>query len=574
MDWSNHSRHAELIAHRGPDSSGFYYDDLACLGNTRLAIQDLERGNQPFISDDGNVVVVQNGEIYNHSALRNELKASGAQFKTACDTEVILVAYQTLGLAFLSKLNGMFAIAIYDKANQTLHLVRDRLGVKPLYLWRHGGNTIFGSEIKVVLASSGEPPVLDNQALSDYLSFNYVPPPKTMFAGVSHVLPGTVVTITLDGVQESRWWNTSWFGAEFTEYSKDWEDEFNYLLNDATRIRSQADVQVGAFLSGGLDSTSVISAFRQISDDNLDAFAIGFNDARYNELPFAKAAASRFGVTLHSRVVESDLLDRWSEAIYFCDQPHGDISFLPTMVVSEYASESLKVVLTGDGGDELFGGYEKYHTFICGPDFSHLNDGNFSERYWPTISLFSDVEKSRLLEGRPGNLTNSRRLIEGILDENQHQDMINRMLLIDIQLLLPGNNLVKPDRMGMSASIEARSPFLDYRLVEFALRTVGNMKLDGMTTKACMKRAVLKNLGPELTHRKKQMFTVPVGEWFKGARAEYCKVKLNALKETGWVSPEFVDTIYDEHIANRVNRTRELRALVALQLWRSEFLSG
>lgn len=573
-DWGAHSRYAGLIAHRGPDSSGFYYDELACLGNTRLAIQDLERGDQPFISDDGQVVVVQNGEIYNHEELRNELTAAGARFSTTCDTEVILVAYQTLGLRFLSRLNGMFAIAIYDKRSGCLHLARDRLGVKPLFIWQRDGIAVFGSEIKVVLASSGEPPVLNQEALSDYLSFNYVPPPKTMFNNVRHVSPGTVVTLSLGGTKESRWWDISRFNTEFTEYSEDWEFEFNCLLNDATRLRSMADVEVGAFLSGGLDSTSVVSAFRQVSDGPLETFAIGFRDPRYDELPFAEAAASRFGVSLRSRVVEPDLLDRWGEAIYFCDQPHGDISFLPTRVLAEYASESLKVVLTGDGGDELFAGYEKYLGFISGPDSAGVCDANFSERYWPTITLFSDAEKAELLGRNVCELPHSRRLIDRISEENAQQDIINRMLLIDIQLLLPGNNLVKPDRMGMSASIEARSPFLDYRMVEFALRTSGSMKLHGMETKSCMKRAVLKRLGPELTYRKKQMFTVPVGDWFKNTRREYCKIKLNALKETGWVNPEFVDKIFEEHLANKVNRTRELRALVALELWRSEFLSS
>jgi asparagine synthase (glutamine-hydrolysing) len=230
-------------------------------------------------------------------------------------------------------------------------------------------------------------------------------------------------------------------------------------------------------------------------------------------------------------------------------------------------------LLTGDGGDELFAGYEKYRGFVSAPDFIGVSDANFSARYWPRLTLFSDTEKAELLGRNACELPHSRRLIDRISEENAHQDIINRMLLIDIQLLLPGNNLVKSDRMSMSASIEARSPFLDYRMVEFALRTSGAMKLEGMETKSCMKRAVLNRLGPELTYRTKQMFTVPVGDWFKNTRREYCRVMLDSLKETGWVKSEFVDKIFDEHLANKVNRTRELRALVALQLWRSEFLS-
>ena len=572
--WSSVENCGELLAHRGPDDAGFFSDDLACLGNTRLAIQDLDHGHQPFISDCGQVVIVQNGEIYNHRDLRQQLEELGEIFATTCDTEVILRGYLRQGLAFTDKLNGMFAIAIYDQRTHRLHLIRDRLGVKPLFFTQFEGRFVFGSEIKVVLAVSGRKPELDEHSLSDYLSYNYVPPPRTMFRHVEHVKPGHIMTVSERGLQEKTWWTLSDVGVEYRCYSNQWEEEFNALLTDATRIRLMADVEVGAFLSGGLDSSSVLGAATEFSESPLKVFSIGFDDARFNELPYAQLAAKQFSAEIHSRVTTPDLLDNWKSALYYSDQPHGDTSFLPTWQVADLASGYVKVVLTGDGGDELFGGYEKYLRLGMDPSLDNLKDHEFIKRYWHDLTLFSDTEKKCLV-----TLAETREAANESIDHIQrvnsamrHQDKINQMLLIDTSILLPGNNLVKPDRMGMACSLEARSPYLDYRIVEFAFRTAGTMKLEGGSTKSCLKKALATKLGPELTYRKKQMFTVPVGEWFKTTRREFCHTQLNLLKSTGWFDPKFIDEIFIQHVSGRRNRTRELRALVALQLWRSVFI--
>ena len=574
VQWSSVENYGELLAHRGPDDAGFFSDDLACLGNTRLAIQDLDNGHQPFVSDCGQVVVVQNGEIYNHNDLRRQLEELGEIFATTCDTEVILRGYLRQGLAFTNKLNGMFAIAIFDRRTSSLHLIRDRLGVKPLFFTEFEGRYAFGSEIKVVLAISGRKPELDERSLSDYLSFNYVPPPRTMFRHIEHVKPGHIITLSERGLEEIVWWNLSDIGIEYRCYSHHWEEEFNALLLDATRIRLAADVEVGAFLSGGLDSSSVVGAATEFSVNPLKVFSIGFDDEQFNELPYAQLAARQFSAEIHSRVTTPDLLDKWRSALYYCDQPHGDISFLPTWQVAELASSYVKVVLTGDGGDELFGGYEKYLRLGMDPVLNNLEDHEFIKHYWHDLTLFSDTEKeslTALAETREA-ANESVGHIERVVSETRHQDKINQMLLMDTRILLPGNNLVKPDRMGMAASLEARSPYLDYRMVEFAFRTAGTMKLAGGLTKSCLKKALAKKLGPELTYRKKQMFTVPVGEWFKTTRREFCQDQLNLLKSTGWFDPKFIDEIFIQHVSGRRNRTRELRALVALQLWRDVFI--
>ncbi len=573
--WHSVETSGRLLAHRGPDDFGFYSDELACLGNTRLAVQDLGRGHQPFISECGQIVVIQNGEIYNHVELRRQLEALGDVFLTECDTEVILNSYMRYGLSFVDKLNGMFAIAILDRSKRSLHLIRDRLGVKPLFFTEFNGCYTFGSEVKVLLSMSGRTAELDERSLSDYLSYNYVPPPRTLFRHIEHIKPGHVMTICEEGVEEKKWWSVLEVGTEHCSYSYEWEEEFYFLLSDATSLRCAADVEIGAFLSGGLDSSAVVAAARDFCPDKMKVFSIGFDDARFNELPHAQMAAKKFGSDIRWRIVAPDLLDRWESAIYFCDQPHGDTSFLPTWEVANLASGYVKVALTGDGGDELFGGYEKYLGLGLDPKLESLKEADFVRRYWEEIALFSDTEKAAMLCSTEGKDAASESIgyLQQVVSESSHQDKINQMLLADTLILLPGNNLVKPDRMGMAASLEARSPFLDYRMVEFAFKTGGAMKLHEGMTKWCMKKALERDLGFDLTYRKKQMFTVPVGEWFKSTRREFCKFHLNDLKETGWIAPEVIDEIFWQHMSGQRNRTRELRALVALQIWRSVFMS-
>ncbi len=580
---SNHNRLSDetlnkmgvSIKHRGPDGQGVYHDASKALaiGNQRLAILDIEHGQQPFVSDDENIIVVQNGEIFNHIELAQELAVDGYKCHTHCDTEVILRLYEKEGIGGISKLNGMFAIAIYDKNIGALFLIRDRVGEKPLYFHQKGGQIVFASEIKSILAAI-ERPDLDYQALNNFLAFNYVPPPLTMFQDIRHVMPGHWLKITDQGIDEYCWWDIS-KTAVVEQSESQWIEQFNNILDDAVRIRLRADVPFGAFLSGGVDSSSVVGLMSQHLKQPVNTFSIGFNDPKYDESPFAQAAADRFSTRHVLQKVEANLIDLWSMATYHCDQPHGDVSFLPTYKVSSLASEYVKMVLTGDGADELFAGYDKYKSFFT-DDINELNDHEFQERYTKNISLFDTDERKKLFSkdslNKIASLETSDTL-KPLYDKASGMDRINQALYIDTMLLLSGNNLVKPDRMGMAVSIENRAPFLDYRMIELAFSMPGDLKLKNGETKYIYKKAVSPLIGEELAYRKKQMFTVPVGDWFKNDLSDLCHDLLISTSTTkrNLFDYDYVRRLYEDHCSGEKNNTREIRALIALEIWFREF---
>lgn len=567
-------RMGQSIRHRGPDDFGVWHDGAIALGNQRLSIIDIAGGHQPFISDDGNIVVVQNGEIFNHVELAEELVRTPFVCRTHSDTEVILRLYERDGLGFLDKLNGMFAIAIFDRRKQTLFLVRDRIGVKPLYVADDGARLVFGSEIKAIEPALGHLTTLDEEALHHYLTFNYVPAPFTMHREVRHLMPGHVMAVTPDGQRTWRWWDLAAVEPVHGRSEADWIDEFNAILDDAVRIRMRSDVPFGAFLSGGVDSSTIVGLMARHSPSPVKTFCIGFDDPKYDEAPFAAAAAERFATDHVMERVDPDMLDLWPMAIRHLDQPHGDISFLPTYRVSRLAADHVKVILTGDGGDELFAGYEKYAEFFARPDVADMSDDEFRQSYFQSISLFGEPGKARLYsDGLAARLSaaDSFAIARSWFDQVPHQDRINQALFLDMQLLLSGNNLVKPDRMGMAVSIEARTPFLDFRMMEFAFRMPGHLKLAHGETKYLYKKAVTPLIGHDLAYRRKQMFTVPVGEWFKGKLKEYCYHHIGRLVDrSGMFRGQELHDLLDLHVSGRANKTRELRALIALDHWLSQ----
>lgn len=556
------------LKHRGPNDSGVHKGEGVAIGNRRLSVIDIAGGHQPFVSEDGNVVVVQNGEIFNYVELAAELVGTPYACRTGSDTEVLLRLFQKEGIGFVSRLNGMFAIAIYDRREDALYLVRDRIGVKPLHIHDNGRRVLFGSEIKAIVAAGVEPET-DAEALHHYLTFNYVPKPFTIFRGIRHVEPGSWLRVDRNGVTERRWWNLAEVSP--VEQSEEaWIEEFNAILDDAVRIRLRADVPFGAFLSGGVDSSTVVGLMARHMSEPVRTFSIGFEDPRFDESPYAAAAAARFGTRHVNEIVDPNMLDLWPLAIYHCDQPHGDVSFLPTYRVSELAVRDVTMVLTGDGGDELFAGYDKYLEFFT-PARADLPDAVFRREYYRNISLFQDEEKQRLYRGKVP--FDSYPMIDRLFDEVPHWDRINQALYIDMQLLLSGNNLVKPDRMGMAVSLEARTPFLDYRMMEFAFRMPGHLKLRDGITKYLYKKAAAPLIGEELAYRKKQMFTVPVGEWFRNEMREYCRGLLGpaAYFRTTGVFSDHVGTLLENHIQGSRNNTREVRALIALEHWANCF---
>ena len=568
---------AQKLVHRGPDDQGIWHQQArgVGIGNRRLSIIDIGGGHQPFVSDDGKIAVVQNGEIFNFVELATELWAQGVQLKTASDTEVILRLYEREGIGFVSKLNGMFAIAIDDAHQDALYLVRDRVGVKPLYVLNDGQRVLFASEIKSILPLAqldGAQAAIDLIAIHHYLTFNYIPAPWTIYQGIKHVMPGTWMKFTRSSVQTQRWWALADQREQDFEFG-DWSEQFMSILDDATRIRLRADVPFGAFLSGGVDSSTIVGLMAQHVSRPVKTFCIGFEDPRYDESAFALQAAQRFGCDHIMEVAELNMLDQWPKVLYHLDQPHGDASFMPTLRVSELAARHVKVVLTGDGGDELFAGYDKYAAFFARPDAQIAPPGDFQRQYFDSISLFSPDAKNALYQ------PHMRKQLEGIdsfeqaakpwFNEAQHFDRVNQALYLDMQLLLSGNNLVKPDRMGMAVSIEARTPFLDYRMMEFAFRSRGHTKLSAQGDKKhWFKKAAAPLIGQDLAHRKKQMFTVPVGDWFKGASHVWLKDLLQKSELLTYIlqGPE-VDLMLEKHRSGVANHTRELRALAALALW-------
>ena len=568
----------ESIRHRGPDDEGIHHrsERGVAIGNRRLSIIDLSGGHQPFVSDDGMIAVVQNGEIFNHIELAEELAKSGHICRSHSDTEVLLRLYEREGMAFLPRLNGMFTIAIYDARSDALHLARDRIGVKPLYLHDDGQRLTFASEIKALLAG-GIPRILDHEALQAFLTFNYVPPPLTLFSGVYHLMPGTCLTITRTGtVSTLRWWDLS--HCEAVQQSEaTWIEEFNATLNDAIRLRLRAEVPFGAFLSGGLDSSTVVGIMCRYSSSPVNTYAIGFHDLRFDESLYAAEAATRFGTRHSPLIVDENMLDLWPMAIWYCDQPHGDISFLPTYRVAELAAREVKMVLTGDGGDELFAGYEKYQQFFAGEQAHTMPDASFRQCYLDSISLFGAAARQSLYSSRMAAAVAGRDPNSGatsLFAEAAHMDRINQALYVDMQWLLPGNNLVKPDRMGMAVSLEARTPFLDYRMMELAFRMPGNLKLHRGETKYLLKRAVAPLIGERLAYRHKQMFTVPVGEWFRDSLSSFVADLLLSPRALArdLFNPTAIRQILAEHRVRAPDRTREIRALIAVELWARIFL--
>ena len=568
---------AQKLIHRGPDDQGIWHQQQrgVGIGNRRLSIIDIGGGHQPFVSDDGQIAVVQNGEIFNFIELANELRAQGVQLKTASDTEVILRLYEREGISFVGKLNGMFAIAIDDAREDAMYLVRDRIGVKPLYVRDDGQQVLFASEIKAILAvakSNSAQEAIDLTAIHHYLTFNYIPAPWTIYENIKHVMPGTWIKFSWSGVQTQRWWNLADQREQDFEFG-DWSEQFMSILDDATRIRLRADVPFGAFLSGGVDSSTIVGLMAQHVSRPVKTFCIGFEDPRYDESAFALRAAQRFGCDHTMEVAELNMLESWPKVLHHLDQPHGDASFMPTLRVSELAARHVKVVLTGDGGDELFAGYDKYAAFFARPDAQTMPVADFQRQYFDSISLFSTAAKNTLYQ------PHVRQQLKGVdsfeqaakswFDEAGHFDRVNQALYLDMQLLLSGNNLVKPDRMGMAVSIEARTPFLDYRMMEFAFRARGGTKLssDG-NKKHWFKKTAAPLIGDDLAHRKKQMFTVPVGDWFKSTSYPWLKdmLRKSELLAQIFIGQE-VNFMLEKHRSGAANHTRELRALAALALW-------
>ena len=574
---------AQKLGHRGPDDQGIHHQPArgAAVGNRRLAVIDLQGGRQPLVSDDGKVVVVHDGEIFNYIELAATLRREGVTLDTGSEAEVILRLYEREGIDFVSRLNGMFAIAIDDSREDAMYLVRDRIGVKPLYLADNGKRMVFASEIKAILAAAGIEqalPSVDIEAIHHYLSFSYIPAPWTIWNSVRHVMPGTWMKFNRrPGVQTVSWWALSAQREQDYRFD-DWSAQFLSILDDATRIRLRADVPPGAVLSGGVDGSTIAALMTRHVDQPVKTFCLGFDDPLYDESAFAREAARRFGCDHTTGMTQLNMLDRWPEVLRHLDQPHADASFMSALRVSELAAKHVKVVLTGDGGDELFAGHGKYPAFFSRADAQTLPADQFQRNYFDSISLFSPEAKRAMYQPvvakRLEQADSFTAAAKPWFDQAQHFDRINQALYLDMQLLLPGNNLVKLDRMGMAVSIEARTPFLDWRMMEFAFRSRGNTKLRADDKKHWYKKAAAPLMGGDLAYRKMQMSTAPIGEWFRGESHGWLSTTLGSSDLLRRLfRPEVIESMLLRHRDGSADFTPELQALAALALWGEQALA-
>jgi len=588
------------ILHRGPDACGTYIDEHAALGMRRLSIIDLEGGNPPLFNEDKSVVVVFNGEIYNHHALRAQLTKRGHVFRTRTDTEVLVHAYEEFGEAMFAHLRGMFAFALWDKNKQELMLARDHSGMKPLSYLLTSEGIVFFSEIRSLLCYLPEKPDIDASSVMGFLAVGYVPDEASILSGVKKLAPAHyLIWNKADGAKIRQYWSL----PEVSDEQRSTDDlvaELRHLLDCAVGSHLEADVPLGAFLSGGLDSTTVVSLMRKHAPGRVKTFSVGFAEQSYDESQAAREVAAEFG-TEHTDIVLTPDIERDIDTIVAAfDEPFGDPSALPTFFVSRLARESVTVALSGDGGDELFGGYSRYGTSLALPEHpgllsralaasalrlphafpgrNRLIDGGRSrlQRYFAQLAAPLRLDEGGV--GRQDVAGASTRIGEFFpeaLAESGDRDFVTQMTRLDFRTYLPGDILTKVDRMSMAVSLEARVPILDLDLVEFAFRLQGSHRVDSSASKKLFRQAIREMVPDFLFQRPKQGFAAPIADWFRGPLRE----RLHSL---GGCSPrmaEYIDEsaqarLIREHLSRRRDHSLMLWRLLVLELWFHGYDSG
>ena len=600
------------LAHRGPDDAGTRRDDHSALGFRRLSIVDLAGAHQPLSNEDGTVWTVFNGEIYNFPALRRRLEARGHALRSAGDTEVLVHLYEDEGENLFSHLRGMFALAIWDSARRTLLLGRDRLGQKPLVYTFDETNIIFASELKSLLAVPAVARRIDPSALDRYLTYGYVPHPRTILRGV-HKLPPGHLAVWRDGkLRLSRYWEPDW-DAEVEAEPREDADRLRALLDEAVAEQMVADVPIGAFLSGGVDSTIVAGLMQRHSGRPIRTFSIGFDDPAFDESAYANTAAAAIGAEHHSCILGAEAWEALPRLAEQLDEPFADSSALPTWYVSRFTREHVTVALTGDAGDELFGGYDRYRALAIAGALDRLPAG---ARRWVGGPLARAVPASPRAKTR---LRRVRRLLEGVgtppesrylawmsmfdeparaalysddlldgLDDDPaetldrawnaapRRDPVTRAMIADILTYLPGDLLYKVDMMSMAHSLECRSPVLDHRVVELALAMPlrRKLRLRGGRSKLVLKEAFSDLLPTSIRNRPKMGFGVPLDRWFRGPlKGELRAVLLDpSTLARGLFRPGAVERLVDEHIGGLRDHAYKLWSLLMLELWQRRYL--
>ncbi|MGZ3627505.1 MAG: asparagine synthase (glutamine-hydrolyzing) [Ktedonobacteraceae bacterium] len=593
------------ISHRGPDDSGSYLDGPMGLGFARLSIIDLTGGHQPMSNETGDIWLVFNGEIWNYKDLRKELIEKGHYFRTNSDSETIVHAYEEYGVDCVARLHGMFSFAIWDAPRRRLLLARDRAGKKPLYYTQVNGSLLFGSEIKSLLFHPDVKRKADTQALADFLSVRYVPGPATLFANIYKVLPGHWLLYENDTLREECYWDYT-FGQTENRPIEEYMQGIRQHVHRAVEERMIADVPVGAFLSGGVDSSIVTGIMSQLTNQPVQTFAVGFDEEGYSELPYAKLAADHFGTEHHELVVKSsDLSAYWPLLTWHRDEPVSEPSDLGVYLVSRLARKYVKVVLSGEGGDELFAGYPKYvvdwmaqyyhilpipiRDSVIMPLLDHLPYSmrklknaarNLSQpvpqRWMSWFGIFNGQLKEKILSDntKASIDIDSSRVFERWLSNNPQRDDLSSMLYLDTKIWLPDNLLMKGDKMTMAASLEARMPLLDYHLTEYAASIPSNMKVKLFKTKYLFKRTFADFLPEAILTRKKMGFNVPTGIWFReGQRNLITRLLLSErARDRGYLNDAFVAKLLRDHLEGKTNYQAQLFTLASLELWFRVFI--
>ncbi len=604
-------RMCRVITHRGPDDQGTLLAPGVALGMRRLSIIDLAGGHQPISNEDGTVTIVFNGEIYNYKELQTELEARGHRFQTNSDTETIVHAYEEYGPACVEHLRGMFAFAIWDARARKLFIARDRTGKKPLYYaLTPRGTLVFGSELKSLLVHPEIERAVNAEALDAYLTFGYVPDPLCIMRGVRKLPPGHHLTYAAGRLTLMQYWDFQFTPDEsaHTRSVADYLEELRALLDEAVRIRLIADVPLGAFLSGGIDSSAVVGLMARHSDRPVKTFSIGFHEDSYNELHYARIAAKHFGTEHHEFVVTPDICQLVDELVWHFDEPFADSSALPTYMVSKLAREHVTVALSGDGGDELFAGYTRYlvarkrapfervpravRQNLMQPLSQRLPHGAWGrnllhnvsldavDRFLDSVSLCTRLTKRALYapafraQLKDDGLATARfRFLAGRVQTGKPLDVL---LYLDSKTYLPGDILTKVDRMSMAVSLEVRAPLLDHKLIEFVTRIPAALKLRGDETKHIFKRAVSDLVPPALLTRPKQGFGVPIQQWINQELRTQMRDTLTDARARGrgYFDARQVDTLFSEHERGRRDHSAQLWALFMLELWHRQFMDA
>jgi asparagine synthase (glutamine-hydrolysing) len=600
----------DVIQHRGPDDAGAFLRGPIALGMRRLSIIDLQGGKQPLANETGEVTLVFNGEIYNFRSLQNQLTKRGHVLQTASDTEVIVHLYEEQGEECVHWLRGMFGFALWDAQRERLLLARDRLGIKPLYYADVNGTLIFGSEIKSILQHPAISAELDSDALSNFLSLKYVPSPQTMFRGIHALPPGFLLTCDRNGVRLRRYWDLS-FSFQTSASEAECAEQLEALLRESVLLHLQSDVPFGAFLSGGLDSSTIVALMSDYLPQPVDTFSVGFDGlgTEISETHYARLVADHFGTRHHEVVISAtDFLDRAETVIWHLDQPVADLACFANMMLAESASQHVKMVLTGEGGDELFAGYARYagerfrplaHLLPAwaGDTFVHassllpglrrpklalnaLMERDEAARLLHWFPLFSAREKAKLLSDammwERSALTSAERVFAGHLRSADSDVPLNRMLYVDTKLWLPDDLLARGDKMSMAASIEARVPLLDHKVVEFAASLPPHLKIRKLTRKFLLKKVAAKLIPQEIIHRKKQGFPIPIAVWFRGEAKQFVSDLLSrdTLNRRGLFNADYVQEILQQHLRGNADRGAQLWSLVLFELWQRQFLDS